>query len=135
MHIDLQLVHQPIPEKVLPPDPLAGQVGAWVEFRGIVRGQENGQPIAALEYEAYETMAVKEMRRILATLSEQRPVLAAVVIHRLGIIRAGEAAIYVGFAAQHRQPAFELLDQFMNGLKSDVPIWKKRALTAAQLEP
>ena len=135
MHIDVQLIHQPIPEKVFPPDHLSGQAGAWVEFRGIVRSQENDQPIAALEYEAYETMALKEMRRILATLSEQHPALAAVVIHRLGIIRVGEAAIYVGFDAQHRQPAFELLNQFMNCLKSDVPIWKKRALTAAQLSP
>ena len=36
-----------------------GVVGAWTEFRGLVRGEENGQPIAALEYEAYPEMALR----------------------------------------------------------------------------
>jgi molybdopterin molybdotransferase len=50
------------------------------------------------------------------------------VIHRLGVVPAGEAAIYVGLAGQHRAEAFALLAQFMDRLKQDVPIWKRRAL-------
>jgi hypothetical protein len=56
------------------------------------------------------------------------PCLAAKVIHRVGIIPVGEAAIYVGIASRHRAEAIALLGEFMNHLKQGVPIWKRRAL-------
>lgn len=102
-------------------------LGAWVEFRGVVRGEENDLPIAALEYEAYSPMAEREMRRLLTELSGAKPCLAARVIHRLGVVPVGETAIYVGIAAKHRAEAFALLAGFMDRLKQDVPIWKCRA--------
>jgi len=127
MEIHLELTRTPITE-ALPP-PAGSDLGAWVEFRGVVRGEENGQTIAALEYEAYSPMAEREMRHILEALAIGRHCLAARVIHRLGIVPVGEAAIYVGIAARHRAEAFALLGQFMDRLKQDVPIWKRRALT------
>jgi molybdopterin molybdotransferase len=53
------------------------------------------------------------------------------VIHRVGIIPAGEAAIYAGIASRHRAEAIAMLGEFMNQLKQGVPIWKRRALPAA----
>src|SRR5208283_2225907 len=50
------------------------------------------------------------------------------VIHRVGVIPAGETAIYVGVASPHRGEAIELLAEFMDRLKQDVPVWKRRAL-------
>lgn len=123
MHIDVQLTAQPIPE-TLPAAGPAGATGAWVEFRGVVRGEENGAPITALAYEAYPEMAGREMRRLLTELAELHPCLAAKVIHRVGEIPVGEAAIYVGIAGRHRVEAFALLAAFMDRLKQDVPIWK-----------
>jgi molybdopterin synthase catalytic subunit len=131
MQIEIQLTNSPIAGHS-PPTPLAG-AGAWVEFRGVVRGEENGQHIAALEYEAYSPMAEREMRRILEEIATPRPCLFAKIIHRIGIIPAGEAAIYVGIAGTHRAEAFALLTRFMDRLKQDVPIWKRRTLTAAEL--
>ena len=64
MEIEIQLTDQPIAEKILPPTQ-PGAVGAWLEFRGVVRGEENGQTIRALEYEAYPEMAGREIRRLL----------------------------------------------------------------------
>ena len=125
MHIDVQLTEQPIPEMISSPGAVE-ITGAWVEFRGIVRREENGQPIAALEYEAYPEMALREMRRLLEELAAQHPCLAARVIHRVGVIRVGETAIYVGIAGRHRAEAFALLAAFMDRLKQDVPIWKCR---------
>ncbi len=130
MEITVQLTNARIGEQ--PPLAMA-TLGAWVEFRGVVRGEENGQTIAALEYEAYAPMAEREMRRLLTELSGAKPCLAARGIHRVGIVPVGEAAIYVGIAAKHRSEAFALLAGFMDRLKQDVPIWKRRALTAAQL--
>ena len=130
MEIEIELTHLPVAEKIFPP-PTAGAHGAWLEFRGVVRGEEAGQPIAALEYEAYPEMAGREIRRLLETLAIEHPCLAARVIHRIGTIPVGETAIYVGVAGQHRAEALALLTEFMNRLKQDVPVWKRRAVPAA----
>ena len=58
MEIEIQLTDQPIAEKILSPGQ-PGAVGAWLEFRGVVRGEENDQTIRALEYEAYPEMAAR----------------------------------------------------------------------------
>jgi molybdopterin synthase catalytic subunit len=36
-------------------------------------------------------------------------------------------------ASAHRAEAFAMVTRFMDRLKQDVPIWKRRALTAAEL--
>jgi molybdopterin synthase catalytic subunit len=131
MHVDITLTHAPIP----PDDALASpgnpSAGAQLEFLGVVRGDEAGQPIAALEYEAYPAMAVRQMRRILDELAVLHRCLAVTVVHRLGVIPVGEAAIRVRVAATHRDAALALLTAFMDRLKQDVPIWKVRAVPAA----
>jgi molybdopterin molybdotransferase len=126
MEIEVQLTGSPIAEKVSPPR-LAVH-GAWLEFRGAVRDEENGEKISGLEYEAYPEMAAREIRRILELLAIKHDCLAARVIHRVGIIPVGDAAIYVGIASRHRAEAIALLEEFMNQLKQGVPIWKRRAL-------
>ncbi len=133
MEIEIQLTGSPIPGVIHPP--AGSAAGAWLEFRGVVRDEENGEKIAALEYEAYPEMAEREMRRLLELLGTKHPCLAARVIHRLGVIPAGETAIYVGVAGRHRAEAMALITEFMDGLKRDVPIWKRRALPAPSSAP
>ena len=134
MQIEIQLTNGPIAEKI-PPPPQLGALGAWVEFRGVVRGEEHGQAISALEYEAYPEMAEREMRRLFEALALKHPCLAARLIHRLGKVPVGEAAIYVGVAGRHRGEALALLGEFMDRLKQDVPIWKRRALAVERTTP
>ena len=129
MEIIVQLTDQPIAASMAPPAEV-GNVGAWTEFRGVVRGEEDGQPIRALEYEAYPGMAEGEVRRLLGELSARHPCQSVRVIHRVGIVSIGEAAIYVGIASAHRAEGFALLAAFMDRLKQDVPICKRRALPA-----
>jgi molybdopterin molybdotransferase len=129
MEIEIQLTDRPIAENILSPGQ-PGAVGAWLEFRGVVRGEENGQAIRAIEYEAYPEMAGREIRRLLQNISARHPCRAAKVIHRVGVISVGETAIYVGVASPHRGEAIALLAEFMDRLKQDVPIWKRRALPA-----
>lgn len=99
-----------------------------MEFRGIVRDQENGSIIQGLDYDAYSPMAERQMRLILEDIASRHPCALVRVIHRTGIVPVGEAAIYVGVAGKHRSEAFAMLVQFMDRLKQDVPIWKARAL-------
>jgi molybdopterin synthase catalytic subunit len=105
--------------------PAAPGCGAVVEFCGVVRAEEAGVTIEALEYEAYEPMVTREIERILTDLGKLHPCAVVEVIHRIGRIPAGEAAIVVRVEAKHRAGAFRLLEEFMNRLKQDVPIWKK----------
>ncbi|HEX3857135.1 MAG TPA: molybdenum cofactor biosynthesis protein MoaE [Verrucomicrobiae bacterium] len=126
MEIEIQLTNELIAEKISAPSQI-GAHGAWIEFRGVVRDLENGGKISALEYEAYPEMAEREIRRLLEEIAKKNPCLAAKVIHRVGIIPVGETAIYVGVASTHRGEAIALLAEFMNRLKQDVPIWKRRA--------
>src|SRR5690348_1899135 len=130
MHTEIHLTRGPIAENISPPMS-TGTQGAWLEFRGVVRGEENGQAISALEYEAYPEMASREIRRLLEEISSRHPCLTAKVIHRVGVIPVGHTAIYVGVAASHRGEAIALLAEFMDRLKQDVPIWKHRAIVAA----
>ena len=133
MEIQIQLTYEPIAEKISAPNSV-GAHGAWLEFCGVVRAEENGHAIFALEYEAYPEMAEREIQRILESLSTRHPCLAAKIIHRIGVIPVGETAIYAGVASTHRGEAFALLTEFMKLLKQDVPIWKVRALPNTKLE-
>lgn len=128
MDLQIQLTRAAIPGVIALPPAMAGLAGAWVEYRGKVRAEENGQPICALEYEAYEPMALSMMRQIAEGLEPMHPCLAMRVIHRIGIVPAGESAIYIGICAKHREAAFAMLSNFVNRLKQDVPVWKIRAL-------
>lgn len=114
---------EPIAEAQTAPFVDAG-VGAVAEFRGLVRGEEDGAVIGGLVYEAYQPMAEREIARIVEELAAERPVLGVLVVHRIGRVPVGEAAIHVCVTAKHRAEAFALLAGFMDRLKQDVPIWK-----------
>lgn len=126
MDLTVELTREPI----VRPEPAAsgGGVGAWVEFAGIVRGEEIGQSIAALEYEAYDSMAERVMRELLTELGSRLGCTSAHVIHRVGIIPVGETAIWIAVGSAHRKEALALVSEFMDRLKQDVPIWKRRAV-------
>ena len=129
MRVTAELTDRPIPDGGFACD-AEGEPGALVEFRGVVRGSEDGRPIRALRYEAYEPMARREMERILRELGKEHPCLAARVVHRHGLVRVGEAAILVQIQARHREAAFAMLARFMDRLKEDVPVWKVEAVAA-----
>lgn len=122
MKIKIEITGEPLK----PPggDSPGGICGAVVEFAGIVRGEEDGGFIQALYYEAYESMARAEMERILRGLEREFSCEAVHVIHRVGRVRVGEAAIIVRVEARHRAGAFGMLSAFMDRLKTEVPIWK-----------
>jgi molybdopterin synthase catalytic subunit len=121
MQVRLQFTDQAIHVSEVSP---CDEAGAIVEFRGIVRGVENGAKIGGLLYEIYEPMAERMMRRIIEELDAEHPCLAFLVVHRHGLVPVGEMAIHVRIEARHRSEAIKMLELFMNRLKTEVPIWK-----------
>lgn len=106
---------------------ISNGAGAVVRFEGRVRAEEGNALITALDYEAYEPMAVRQMEKIARELAEKHPCLAVCVRHRLGRVPVGEAAILVEVCARHRAEGFALAAAFMDRIKQDVPIWKSVA--------
>ena len=122
MESEVIFVSEPIsvPAKTL----VSREVGAVMEFHGVVREIEGGGKIGGLFYEAYEPMARREFDRIIAELSTQHPIQSVLVIHRLGDVRVGEASLFVRVEAKHRGQALAFCGALIDRMKEDVPIWK-----------
>ena len=100
------------------------EVGACVEFLGIVRELEAGIPLTGLRYEAYEPMARRKFAEIFAKLEKEHPARGVTVIHRLGWVPVGEASLFVRVIAKHRDSALGFCGGMIDRMKADVPIWK-----------
>jgi len=113
-------------EPIRTPERVRGsrEIGAVVEFHGIVRELEGEGKIGGLSYEAYEPMARREFERIFAELSARQPVQSVLVIHRLGDVPVGEASLLVRVEAKHRGQALAFCGALIDRMKEDVPIWK-----------
>ncbi len=128
MQREITLTDQPIDLRRPLPPALVGTAGAVAEFQGLVRADEAGTAISALEYEAYAPMAERVIHRLCEELPAAGDCLFARITHRIGVVPVGEAAIHIVVAARHRAAAFAFLAAFMDRLKQEVPIWKVRAL-------
>ncbi|MBM3216331.1 molybdenum cofactor biosynthesis protein MoaE [Candidatus Poribacteria bacterium] len=99
--------------------------GAIVVFLGIVRNHAEGRAVAALEYEAYEPMAVKTLTDIASEAASQWNLDHAAVVHRAGRLKIGEASVAIAVSSAHRAEAFAACAQIMDRIKQDAPIWKR----------
>lgn len=99
--------------------------GAVNVFIGTVRNNAMGKKVVWLEYEAYETMAVSEIRKIIDEASHKWPLMGWAVSHRIGTLRPGEVAVVVAVSTPHRKDSFEACQHIIDKLKANVPIWKK----------
>jgi len=99
--------------------------GACVVFEGIVRDHHQGKSVESIFYDAYRPMAEKEIGKIVDDINVRFPQVAVVVIHRLGLLRVGEASIAIACASPHRGEAFDACRQVIDRFKQTVPIWKK----------
>lgn len=95
--------------------------GAIVLFLGTVRAEPG---VGALDYEAYESMAVKHLERLRATARETLGVTEMAIVQRTGRLEVGETSVAVACSAPHRQAAFDACAWAMEELKKSVPIWK-----------
>jgi molybdopterin synthase catalytic subunit/molybdopterin converting factor small subunit len=103
----------------------SGEDGAVVVFDGIVRNHTRGRRTLHLDYEAYEEMALKQMRELGLKARERFGVRQVTVLHRLGRLEIGETSVLIVVASAHRSTAFDACRWLIDTLKQTVPIWKK----------
>ncbi len=101
-------------------------IGAVVTFVGVVRGETDGRPVAALEYEAYPEMAEVVLAQIGDEIRARWPgVRQVTIVHRVGRLTVGEISVVIALAAAHRPGVFAALRYAIERLKEIAPIWKK----------
>ncbi len=122
MKTHIEFTHSPI----VPPRMEIGakEIGAQVEFLGIVRELEDVQAIAGLHYEAHEPMARSTIEKIFSELAVLYPCEEVRLIHRLDFVPVGETALYIRVRSRHRRSALRMTEAAIDQIKADAPIWK-----------
>ncbi len=99
--------------------------GAVATFTGVVRDTNAGSAVTGIEYEAYATMADRELAAILAEAAERWPGVRAAARHRVGYLAVGEPSVAVAVSSARRAPAFAACRYVVEELKARVPVWKR----------
>jgi MoaE-MoaD fusion protein len=101
------------------------ECGATVTLDGYAREWTKGRRTLHLVYEAYSSMALKELRRLGAQAHEKFAIAYIGIVHRTGRLEIGETSVVISVGAPHRRAAFEACEWAIRELKRTVPIWKK----------
>jgi molybdopterin synthase catalytic subunit len=102
--------------------PSAGGIDVFV---GVVRDENDGRKVTLLEYEAYASMAAKEMARIAREIEDEVPGSLLAALHRVGRLEVGDVAVVCAASAPHRAEAFRACRLLIDRIKERVPVWKR----------
>jgi len=98
------------------------RVGALVSFVGTVRADDG---VTHMELEHYPGMTEKCLTDIAMQAAQRWDIGDVVIIHRVGVLQAGEQIVLVATASRHRGSAFAACEFIMDYLKTGAPFWKK----------
>ncbi|WP_256962639.1 molybdenum cofactor biosynthesis protein MoaE [Sphingobacterium cellulitidis] len=99
--------------------------GGVATFIGSVRSKTKGKEVVRLEFECYEPMAIKEMKKIAESAIAKFAVRNVVIHHRIGVLYPGDVAVIIVVNDGHRESVFDACRYIIDTLKETVPIWKK----------
>ncbi len=122
MRVYVEIVDGPLPPAKLA---VGDGTGAFVVFEGVVRGEEDGRKLEALDYQVYEPMAGKQLEALAMAMVQEFGVLDVAVWHSSGIVKVGEVSFRLVIEGAHRHESLEAVGEFIERMKRDVPIWKQ----------
>ncbi len=122
MSVCVQIHDGPLP--VAAPGRVDG-AGAVICFEGVVRPNENEQPITGLRYETYDPMAENELRRLAGETLDRFDILAVHVEHSRGFVANHACSFRLRIASSHRKQGLAAMDWYIDQMKQVVPIWKR----------
>jgi molybdopterin synthase catalytic subunit len=99
--------------------------GAMDVFIGVVRDQNDGREVSGIHYDAYEEMAERTLRDIVAEAAALAGVSKVAAVHRIGELNIGEASVAIAASAPHRAAAFEACRYVIEEIKKRLPVWKQ----------
>ncbi len=107
-------------------------IGGHSIFLGQVRADDiDGKEVAAIEYTAYEEMALEHMDRIREAVFEKYPLVCMHVYHSLGKVAAGEVCLFVFTSSGHRKAAIDACEEMVERIKAELPVWGREIFSAA----
>lgn len=111
--------------------PDADRAGAIATFTGRVREKDSADDSATerLEFEKYEGIANRRLAELREDLEARDGVYTVRMHHRTGVIEPGEDIVFVVVLAGHRKEAFRTVEDGIDRLKEEVPIFKKEVTT------
>ena len=99
-------------------------IGAVALFIGTVRDMSDGETVSSMTLEHYPGMTEKALGDIEAEARGRWPIADCLVIHRYGVLAAGEDIVLVITTSAHREAAFAACEFLMDWLKTKAPFWK-----------
>lgn len=102
-----------------------GRVGAVCTFLGTVRDRNGGDAVSSMELEHYPGMTEQAIEAMIDQAMARFDIIAARVIHRVGLLQPSEQIVWVGVSSAHRGQSFQACEFLMDYLKTQAPFWKK----------
>ncbi len=99
-------------------------IGAVAMFVGSVRDMSGGETVSSMTIEHYPGMTEKALADIETEARSRWPIADCLVIHRYGVLAAGEDIVLVITTSAHREAAFAACEFLMDWLKTKAPFWK-----------
>jgi len=99
--------------------------GAIVTFLGEPRKSVEDGDVISINYTAYETMALSEMKKIEQEALNISGIKEVIIIHRIGEVLLQEVSLFVGISSAHREEGFKVCSMIVDKVKEKVPIWKE----------
>jgi molybdopterin synthase catalytic subunit len=126
MKRQLLIAPDPIDEaKLLRDRRMSHGMGAVIYFLGVVRGEEEGQTIEAIDYESFQKMAEHQFHLLFDQMEKRWPIESVRLVHRIGVVKVNEPSLWVEVVAPHRGEAFAACQWLIDEMKRVVPIWKR----------
>lgn len=123
--IDIKISNEPLDTAHCISAATNPECGGIAIFIGTVRDKTKERKVVRLEYECYETMALKEMNKIAEDTVQLFGIKNIVIHHRTGILNVEDIAVVIAVNAPHREAAFDACRYAIDTLKKTAPIWKK----------
>ena len=109
-----------------------GQYGATAIFIGTMRDFNEGDDVSAMLLEHYPGMTEKYLHQISQQAQQRWPLVASLIIHRVGKVYPNDPIVVVAVWSAHRGAAYEANRFLMEELKARAPFWKKESLTEGE---
>ena len=101
------------------------RVGAVCTFLGTVRDRNAGDAVSTMELEHYPGMTERSIEAMIDEAMARFDLLAARVIHRVGLLKPLDQIVLVVVTSAHRGESFQACEFLMDYLKTQAPFWKK----------